>query len=63
MKERQEQGAGHVVLRGILIGGSIGMMASWFGYAPAKAFFFGIFSGIFAAVTKIMAEKIRQNRS
>lgn len=39
MKEQQEQGASHVVLRGILIGGSIGMMASWFGYEPAKAFF------------------------
>ena len=63
MKEQQDQSSSHVVLRGILVGGSIGMMASWFGYEPSKAFFFGIVSGIFAAVTKILAEKIRQNKS
>lgn len=62
MKEQQEQSPSHVVLRGILVGGSIGMIASWYGYEPAKAFFFGIASGIFAALTKILAEKIRKNK-
>jgi len=25
-------------MRGVIIGGSIGMIASWFGYEPVKAF-------------------------
>ena len=35
------------------MGGSIGMIASWFGYEPVKAFFMGISCGIFAAATRI----------
>ena len=49
-------------MRGVIVGGSIGMIASWFGYEPVKAFFMGIFCGIFAAATKIMADKLRQNK-
>ena len=50
----------HAVMRGVIVGASIGMIASWFGYEPVKAFFMGIFCGIFAAATKIMAVKLRQ---
>lgn len=50
----------HAVMRGVIVGGSIGMIASWFGYEPAKAFFMGIICGIFAAFTKIMADKLRR---
>lgn len=46
-------------MRGVIVGGSIGMIASWFGYEPVKAFFMGIICGIFAAFTKIMADKLR----
>lgn len=60
MDERtKENSPGHAILRGILIGGSIGMIASWFGYEPIKAFFMGIICGIFAAATKIFADKLR----
>jgi hypothetical protein len=50
---------GHAILRGILIGGSIGMIAGWFGYQPVKAFFMGMICGIFAAATKIFADRLR----
>lgn len=60
MSDRSKENTpSHAVFRGVIIGGSIGMMASWFGYEPVKAFFMGIISGIFAAVTKIMADKLR----
>ncbi len=50
----------HAVMRGVIVGGSIGMIASWFGYEPVKAFFMGIFYGIFFFFSKIMADRLRQ---
>jgi len=55
----KENSPSHAVLRGVLVGGAIGMIASWFGYEPVKAFFLGIISGIFAALTRIMADRMR----
>lgn len=55
----KENTPSHAIMRGVIIGGSIGMIASWFGYEPVKAFFMGIVSGIFAALTKIMADRLR----
>jgi uncharacterized membrane protein YeaQ/YmgE (transglycosylase-associated protein family) len=55
----RENTPSHAVLRGIIVGGSIGMIASWFGYEPVKAFFMGIVCGIFAAFARIMADKLR----
>jgi uncharacterized membrane protein YeaQ/YmgE (transglycosylase-associated protein family) len=50
----------HAVMRGVIVGGSIGMIASWFGYEPGKAFFLGIICGILAAFTRIMADRFRK---
>jgi len=50
----------HAVMRGVIAGGSIGMIASWFGYEPVKAFFMGVVCGIFAAFTRIMADRLRK---
>ena len=33
----KENSPSHAVLRGVIVGGSIGMIASWFGYEPVKA--------------------------
>lgn len=60
MSRSQENSPSHAVLRGILVGGSIGMIASWFGYEPVKAFFMGIICGLFAAGTRILADRIRK---
>lgn len=61
MNERpSENSPSHAVLRGVLVGGAIGMIASWFGYEPVKAFFMGISCGIFAAVTRIFADRLRR---
>lgn len=59
----QETSPAHAVMRGVIVGASIGMMASWFGYEPVKAFFMGIICGGFAAATKIFADKLRKNKS
>jgi hypothetical protein len=55
-----ENSPSHAVMRGVIVGGSIGMIASWFGYEPVKAFFMGIVCGIFAAATRIMADRMRK---
>jgi hypothetical protein len=49
----------HPLLRGAIIGGSIGLMAVWFGLDPARAFFLGIGCGVLAAFT---AQRIQRNR-
>lgn len=58
----QENTPSHAVLRGVIVGGSIDMIASWFGYEPVKAFFMGIVCGIFAAFTRIMADRLRNKK-
>ena len=58
----KENSPSHAVMRGVIVGGSIGMIASWFGYEPVKAFFMGIVCGIFAAFTRIMADRLRNKK-
>lgn len=61
MSDRTEENSpSHAVMRGVIIGGSVGMMASWIGFEPVKAFFMGIICGILAAGTRILADKIRK---
>lgn len=43
-----------ILLRGVLVGGALGMMARWFGYEPAKAFFLAVICGLLAAGTRIL---------
>lgn len=58
-EKHRENSYSHSILRGVLTGGAIGMMAAWFGYEPVKAFFMGVICGIFAAATKIFADRLR----
>lgn len=61
MNDRNEESSpSHAVMRGVIVGGSIGMIASWFGYEPVKAFFLGIICGILAAGTRILADRLRR---
>lgn len=61
MSDRNEDTSpSHAVMRGVIVGGSIGMIASWFGYEPVKAFFLGIICGILAAGTRILADRLRK---
>ncbi len=61
MSDRLKENApAHAVMRGVIVGASIGMIASWFGYEPVKAFFMGIICGGFAAATKILADRLRK---
>jgi hypothetical protein len=62
MSER-ENGPGHAVLRGAIIGASIGLMAGWIGFEPVKAYFMGIFCGLLAAGTKILADRAKNKKS
>lgn len=47
------------LVRGAIIGGSIGLMATWFGLDPARSLFLGIFCGLLGAFT---AHRIQQKR-
>lgn len=49
----------HPLIRGAIIGGSIGLMTTWFGFDPARSLFLGIFCGLLAAHT---AHRIQQRR-
>ncbi|HDQ40938.1 MAG TPA: hypothetical protein ENN39_07940 [Desulfonatronum sp.] len=49
----------HPLIRGAIIGGSIGLMAVWFGMDPARSFFLGVCCGLLGAFT---AHRIQQNR-
>lgn len=41
----------HPLVRGAIIGGSIGLMSVWFGLDPIRALFLGIGSGLLGAFT------------
>ncbi len=43
-----------ILLRGVIIGGALGMIARWFGYEPTKAFFLAVICGLLAAGTRIL---------
>lgn len=49
----------HPLVRGAIIGGSIGIMAVWFGMDPVRSFFLGIGCGLLGAYT---AHQIQQKR-
>lgn len=50
------------IVRGILIGGAIGLMASWFGYPAMFALGLGMIAGFLAGITRYMIEKRRAER-
>ena len=56
--ESQNKGLPPVV-RGAIVGGSIGLMATWFGVDVGRALFYGIVCGLLAAYT---AQKIQEKR-
>ena len=45
------------VMRGLLIGGSLGMIAGWFGMAPARAICLGTACGLLAGLTKSFTDR------
>ncbi len=52
----------HPLIRGAIIGGSIGLMATWFGYDLGRAFFFGIICGGLGAFTAMRIQKRRNKQ-
>ncbi|PIE69436.1 MAG: hypothetical protein CSA21_02045 [Deltaproteobacteria bacterium] len=49
---QQNNELGQAVMRGLLLGGSIGLIAGWFGMQPLRALFTGFLCGILAGMTK-----------
>jgi hypothetical protein len=45
--------------RGILLGGSVGLIASWMGMPLQRAFFLGVLGGVLAGLTKALVDKSR----
>ncbi|MFO7717797.1 MAG: hypothetical protein ACQESV_03395 [Thermodesulfobacteriota bacterium] len=52
----------HPLLRGLLIGGAIGLMASWFGYPPGRSLLMGFIAGFLAGLTRMAFEKRRRQK-
>lgn len=46
-----------ILFRGIIVGASIGLIASWFGLDPARSLALGIFCGFLAGLTKVLLDK------
>lgn len=60
MADEHRDAPRQILLRGVLIGGALGMMARWFGYEPAKAFFLAVICGLLAALTRILVLRQRK---
>ncbi|ACV68078.1 hypothetical protein [Desulfohalobium retbaense] len=52
----------HPVMRGLLIGGAIGLIASWFGYPPGRSLFLGFLAGLLAGLTRIAIDRQRRKK-
>jgi hypothetical protein len=48
------------ILHGIVLGGSIGLMAGWFGMEPGRAVIMGLICGLLAGLTKLYLDKRRK---
>jgi len=57
MADNNHSAGREAILRGLIIGGSLGMMAGWFGMDPARAFFLGTACGLLAGVTKSLTDR------
>jgi len=49
---QQNKDLGQAAMRGLLLGGSIGLIAGWFGMHPLRALLTGFLCGILAGITK-----------
>ncbi len=47
------------IVRGIILGGSIGLIAGWAGMNPPRALALGLVCGLLAGVTKALVDKKR----
>lgn len=61
MSEEEHKGFGSgPVVRGLLIGGSIGMIAGWFGMDMGRSLAYGLVCGLAAGLTKYFVDKKSQ---
>lgn len=49
-------------VRGIILGGSVGLIATWFGMDPIRALFFGILCGLLAVLTRMVVQKKKDKK-
>jgi len=52
-----------VLYRTIVLGASIGLIASWFGLDPGRSLALGIVSGLAAGVTRVLILKTKSRQS
>jgi F0F1-type ATP synthase assembly protein I len=51
----------HPIIRGVIIGGSIGFIATWFGVLhPGNALILGLLAGFLAGLTSTISQKRRK---
>ncbi|SDN79951.1 hypothetical protein SAMN04488516_10756 [Desulfonauticus submarinus] len=51
-----------VLFRAVILGASIGLIASWFGLDPARSLALGVFSGFFAGLTRVFILKNKKDK-
>ncbi|NCC24163.1 MAG: hypothetical protein EOM25_03030 [Deltaproteobacteria bacterium] len=57
MNEKRRSSILSALGRGILLGGSVGFIASWMGMPLQRAFFLGVIGGVLAGLTKGLVDK------
>ncbi|MDQ7032506.1 MAG: hypothetical protein Q9M37_07295 [Desulfonauticus sp.] len=51
-----------ILFRAIVLGASIGLIASWFGFNPARSLALGVISGLAAGLTRVVIEKRKKDK-
>ncbi|MFP4393426.1 MAG: hypothetical protein ACLFOA_09570 [Desulfohalobiaceae bacterium] len=49
------------IVRGIILGGSVGLIASWTGVDPLRALLLGMVCGVLAVLTRMAVQKSRKS--
>ncbi len=49
------------IVRGIILGGSLGLIASWTGVEPLRAVLLGMIFGVLAVMTRVALEKRKKS--
>lgn len=63
MQDKKSLPIGEALMKGLLIGGSVGLIASWFmNMEPGRAMFLGFIAGFLAGLTSWRLAKSRRGR-
>ncbi|MFW6324724.1 MAG: hypothetical protein ACOC0U_06630 [Desulfovibrionales bacterium] len=53
----KQKSSSEPVVHGLILGGSLGLIASWFGMDPGRSVMLGLISGLLAGLTKFFLDR------